>query len=1090
MILLLLLLTIQTSANQCFALVSEQTPGEVLEGLAQGEDRVVLLTLEEWSGESWTPVLVFDFLYDHKKSLALREAVDCSACIVNGNPYWLENAPLFPSMEHQYGAITALLKSLSIPEVLLLHSPPHNVPFRGEIQSSALQISRELSNQALELLARRLIKARSVRALVLCMEGDLALRLLLILQMSRLDYPITILLTQTAAWFDRTQTPDLPGRLLFLANRNCELADSMADSVTCLIHQRIAGFPDTSLSVLQLRPTSQEVVGSLDQGQTSLCVKCLKLIPVPPAGTRIATLQFSFNNGTTDPTGAPDSGEAQYYLGAELAVADINQSSDLLPFSSLRIFNVSLGLFEFDQEWVRKQLAGVTTQDLGIAFLHGHYSNVAIPLYSFLTGFNFTNPQFGADNSSPLLSAPTFSHYARVTISSSYTGVMFVHFIQQYGWTRFSLLGCDDLYCVELVRTLEQAAAEHRLEIVNNASTRILQTNATSYLPVLEDLVASKVRVVVLVMYGSLLNFCLETLYDLGMRRGDLIFLPVMWLVPDLFQGTEKAVHKRKEMLNGALQIYPATFLGPLGRDIQERFQQIYREEPAHFVCTNYDAVLLLAHALDYLRAIGAAYEETSVLSQQLRKARFTGCTGEVSLQEGERLPSVFDIQNAVIRENGEMEIVKVGLFKPLSTVLFSFSRNITWPDGTDTVPGDMRINPLDCPFEPKDIRKFWPAEVLEGGSITLLALLGLLSTAVIWRRCWQSGATAMHGRAEISLDDYLLFAAIGVEGVQYCFLGPALQQWSFEAQRFLVFVRWDLQRLFVYSHQLLMISVCASLGAVGLWAGLLLAAALGLKCTIAQWSYHLLPHLGNVSFVPIVFSLLSLMQCGQAATTQDTPGFTDTFLLEDCYLQCWEGCHLGLTIAGLLALATYVPSAVYLRPKWQEVQPTLHIPVSPAHLMVKSLYQLLIASSQRGLNHRNALAHSILFFILTTAYFAASVLRPAYGYGRANLWHLVSIWCVLWYSLVMMVSTYVSTAELVWAGLLIAGLGLVTAGAVLLQFFCLPPLLYRKKGISVVDLFRFQFSKEPQAHQLFAKKVPTVSPTDVTVCVTSNHLL
>lgn len=1080
-------------ALQYLGLISEQTPAKITQAIQQAE-----IPVQTIYTENLDEVLVFDFLYNRQKSLALREELRCSTCIINGNPYWLESAALLPSLEDQYAAIVALLKILSISEVLLIRGPTENVLFKGnDIISTTLEVSEEISNHALELLARRVIKAQSVRTLVLCAEGELALRLLQVLEASRLDYPITILLVQKASWFNKSLTPTLPGGILFITSQGCESAGSLTSVIACRIRQRIADVLETSsFTVLQLQSESSELVGSVYQDHAFLCFECLRWIPVSPVVTKVATLRFSFNNGIINPNGVIAPEEAQYYWGADLAVADINQSTELLPFCKLLIFNVSLGLFEFNAEWARQQLAQVTPADLGLAFLHGHYSNVAIPLYSFLTSFNFTRPQIAADNSSPLLSAATFPHYARVTISSAYVGVMYARFIKHYGWTRFSLLHCDDLYCTQLAKVLEQAATEYGLEIVTNASTRMLPTNMTSYpydyMHVFRELVDSKVRIVVLAMYGKTLTYCIEALYDLGMRRGDLLFLPVMWLVPQLFDDAAEDVHKRKELLSGALQIYPGAFLGPLGRDIQTRFQKVYGMEPAHFACTNYDAVLLLAHCLDYLRARGAAYEDTNVLSQELRKARFIGCTGEVTLQEGERLPAVFDITNVVVEESGKVTILKVGLFKPLSTVLLSFSRNVTWPDGTSIVPGDTRVNLLDCPFEYKDMREYWPAKALEAGSFILFGLLGLLVTVLIWRKCWHKGALAMQGRAEISLEDYLLYAAIGAEGVQYCYLGPHLQEWCFEAQRFLVFVDWDLRRLFVHSRKLLIISVATSLGAVGLWIGLLLAAALRLRCTLAQLGYYLLPQLGNVCFLPILVSLLSLLQCGQAASPQDSPRLADTYVLEDCYLQCWGGLHLGLTIPALLALAVYIPSAVYLRPKWQEVQQTLHIPVSPTHLMVKSLYQLMTVINQKELGQVSPLAHVIVFFLLTICYFSTSILWPPYGYGRANLWHIVSIICVLWYSLIMSISTYVDTKELVWVSVLISGLGLIVAVALLLQCLCIPSQLYRKKGISIVDLFRFQFSEEPQAHSLFVKNAPitTVSPADVHICVTTSNML
>ena len=72
---------------QSCALVSEQTPNEVVAGLRQTADLQVF-TLQEWKArESWSETLVLDFLYDLQQSLALKEFMQCDGCIENGNHY-------------------------------------------------------------------------------------------------------------------------------------------------------------------------------------------------------------------------------------------------------------------------------------------------------------------------------------------------------------------------------------------------------------------------------------------------------------------------------------------------------------------------------------------------------------------------------------------------------------------------------------------------------------------------------------------------------------------------------------------------------------------------------------------------------------------------------------------------------------------------------------------------------------------------------------------------------------------------------------------------------------------------------------------
>ena len=1067
------------------ALISAQTPAETITGIKHAQDIIHLSSIEAigTSGISDTD-LVFDFLANLTLSLALRDQIDCSAKVINGNHYELDAESLFPSAQVRIGVVAQLLAHLSISEVLLIHSPesisfPIPGAFNNEsiLRVSTLSISSQISGESLKLLMRKAVKMQAVRGMLLWMDGEFALKVLIALKASQLDYQVTVLLVEEASWFDRIQTPDLPGNILILAERGCEMTASASAFLTCRIRQRVSNTLDFDFTVLQLYQGSAEIIGAVVHNHTSLCLECLKWEAVSSLSTRAVTIQFSLNNGTDNPSGPGDHGEGQFYWGAMLAVDDINRGTDVLPFGTLKVFNVSLGLSKFDPDWARQQLQGVTIEDLGLVFMHGHYSNVVIPLYSFLTSMNYTRPQIGTDNSSPILSSPiAFPHFARVTVSGAYTGVMFARFIKRYGWTRFGLMHCDDLYCTQLALSLEQAAEAAGLEIVTNASTHMVPIDIPTYpydlIPTFQQFIDTKARILVLIMYGSTLNYCLEVLYDLGMRRGDLMFLPVMWLMPSLFVGTGESVRKRKELLSGAVQIYPGAFIGTMGKDIEERFIQRYGVKPPHFACTNYDGVLLLAHTLDYLRAIGADYEQTEVLSHELRKARFTGCSGDVSLQDGDRLPSVFDIQNAVVSDSGEVEIQVVGTYTPLSTVLFTFSSNITWPDGTSVVPGDTRFNPLDCPFEAKEMRDLMSALALELCCFAIFGLLAVLSTTLIWRKYWRKGAQTMQEPAEVSIEDYALFVTIGIEAVQYCYMGPAVPQWLVKADSYLRLVKWDLEKLLPTSSKLLLISVVSSLAAVCLWICLLTAAALRRRCGAIQLCYRLLPLLGNVCFLPIVTSLLSLFQCGQAASADPDPGLRDTYLLEDCYMSCWSEEHLKLTVPALLAFVIYVPSAVFLRPMWQETQETLHIPVSPAHLMVKSLYQLLTIVVNKALVHRSLLAYDIVFSALTAGYLSVSARCKPYGYGRANLWHFASLAFVLWYSVVVSLSSFLHTHELVWICLLSGGVIVLLTATQLLQVLFFPSKLYSKEGIPVVDLIRFQFSNRPQAFsRVFAMK-------------------
>jgi len=95
---------------------------------------------------------------------------------------------------------------------------------------------------------------------------------------------------------------------------------------------------------------------------------------------------------------------------------------------------------------------------------------------------------------------------------------------------------------------------------------------------------------------------------------------------------------------------------------------------------------------------------------------------------------------------------------------------------------------------------------------------------------------------------------------------------------------------------------------------------------------------------------------------------------------------------------------------------------------------------------------------------------------------------CVLWNSVV--VSANVHTSDWLWVSLLTVGLALLLGAAGMFQFLFFSSQLYRKKEISVVDLFRFQFSKESSVHQLFLRpsRISLACPSDVQLVI-SQHI-
>lgn len=85
---------------------------------------------------------------------------------------------------------------------------------------------------------------------------------------------------------------------------------------------------------------------------------------------------------------------------------------------------------------------------------------------------------------------------------------------------------------------------------------------------------------------------------------------------------------------------------------------------------------------------------------------------------------------------------------------------------------------------------------------------------------------------------------------------------------------------------------------------------------TLSSYSVLILPILGNMFYLPFISMFTSVFVCYE--TTGDDKD--DAFLAKDCYETCWEGDHMIYLGLAAFSLVVYVPVAVYMRPKWQEL--------------------------------------------------------------------------------------------------------------------------------------------------------------------------
>jgi len=757
-----------------------------------------------------------------------------------------------------------------------------------------------------------------------------------------------------------------------------------------------------------------------------------------------------------------------YYYGALLAVEQINATPGLLENFRLELFNFTAGVNIWNYTFVYRHLYPVRTQ-LGLAVLGGNGSGVTLGLQALLTSIGYKGPVIGSVNTADVLSdRQEFPSFVRVCGPDKRMTVVYLEMFKRFGWKHCGLFVTNETWGLGFRSVFAALAAQHNITIVNTMQVLpspiltldSLREHSANFL----DFIASKARVLVVVVNTNAI-FLIDYLYELGLRAGDLQVVANEWLLLNYFTTNDTQVNRRRsELLRGAIQITPVSFVGELGAHVRATYHEKYQVQAPVYACLYYDSVLAVALALDQVIRTGKDYVDPTVLMKSLRGSRFVGCTGTVTFdrETNDRSLMAYNILNAQFAGNHSYvtNITTVAVYDPTSTILFRTYTDLIWCDGTTKVPLALRVSTIGCPHEDRFDQDFAKGRYLLWSMCVTVGLLTALCTAVAWRVIWNHPLAQLHEQRELALNDVVVMLGICLELLQYLSLGPALPlPADFRKWVLLTTLDWEQRHTGLYVRVWLAVtsavgvSVLASL-VVLFNVDFLLERVPGARCIgeVCETAFYFCC---NWLFLPIVSIYLEVFTCVRAVG----PDFSDSYLQADCYERCWQDGHIVYVSISSVILLLYLPAAVVLKPLWQEIQPTLNIKAGPVFLMLQSMHQVCVLLLSKAVRRTSALVHCCLFLGLTAALLAFSLLTQSYNYRRTLFWYVLGLIALEWSSLLSLVSTLSNAAPNgLLIGLLAGGWGAIVLFGSIYQRLRIPSLLYRKKGVDTRYLFRFAF--------------------------------
>lgn len=769
-------------------------------------------------------------------------------------------------------------------------------------------------------------------------------------------------------------------------------------------------------------------------------------------------LAISIFNSTENPTLPPAADAMGIMKSANAALDDINKAHSFLPGFDLKSVGISFGIYEFDRAWAQARLEP-TLSTIGLGIVGSPASGVSIGVLKLLQDLGVERPMVSSSTSPVLSSTQDFPMFVRILMSDAYMAVMYLNFLVFFGWTRCSVLYMTgDIWSEGVYQYFQESAKTRKFTIANNADSRGIDDSMDpeKYIDQVQGLIDCKARVAVLILYTPQLTVILKMLYDRGIRTGDLVFLAIEWLTLDKVttaEEPEKLVFQ--ELLKGAITCVPHGFVGAKGAIITERLRNI---ELDYSDCLYYDAVLLLAHALRSMLLTGKDFEDPYLLSREMRASRFVACSGIVTFEPGtnDRSQMSFELNNLKYwADNDTWAIEKVVIYNPSSILLYKKAGDIQWFDGSSTTPSDIRPDP-PCPND-RELEAFPKGRSLLAGILVFIALVSGLIIWYIWKNWWQVRFSDLASPQEISVEDYIMFAGLGIEWLQLLGIGPDITEITSLVANVSHATSLNLSSLVYLERGTFWLVLDAVLSVCVSWFLAFAITVFNLWSRIGlQWLEPLaerwLPFIGDNSFLPIVSFLLNIYICDRSYSHN----FTSSVLNSDCFVECWQDSHWVYVAMVSVCLAVYIPVAVYTRPAWQRIQTNLHVKTHPFHLMMSTLFQIVLIIENKLIKKSSAFVYAWMYLATVGAMAILYCFNRPHNYRRVNLWHVTSYLAAIWMALVSVFSNLLENQGQN-QGLLLGGWSALLVFTVLIQRFFFPSLLFRRQK-DTRALFRFAF--------------------------------
>ncbi|CAG9309872.1 unnamed protein product [Blepharisma stoltei] len=667
----------------------------------------------------------------------------------------------------------------------------------------------------------------------------------------------------------------------------------------------------------------------------------------------------------------------------------------------------------------------------------------------------------------------TFPEFMTVIKDERFNSQVILDLAVIFGWKNVIVLYDDNnkntyLYFIALAEKLN-------IKIANRPELQKIDNNYTrDKYPVWKDwfaeIISLKLRLFVIFLSPPYALYIFESFYDAGLRQGDIIFLSNNRIAYGLSLETDNEQRRKLlELSYGGIAIAQTEWIGEYGETVKNGFVKKYGNQ-TDFGCWAFDAAMLLLNGIEFTIKQGENVKNYEVLNNNLRKQKFIGCSGTVSIESGGNQRSFPTLGIYSLRWDERIQSIYeelVGQYDINSAQLITLYKSILWYDNTTVIPTDTIVYENGCPFpKSKIINSNSGAKILYGISAAVV-IFTIITAFAVWKKFWKNiTIKQLSIAAHIHFEDYILMGIIAADFFQFISQGPDisdLYMWlskacSYSLIHFDSSVTGDIYWIYLYSA---MIIACFWIFSAFILIFKLKICDSWMLRYARKISLLLLPIIGNLLFVPMISVLLSIFQCDKGIGSS----ITDSFIKNDCTTYCWTQKYSIWGALSIIFLATYIPLTIYFREYYENVNDHINIKTNPLLIIEKSIFQVIIVSMSKTIKIYSESLHGLCCIMLILILIVISLKQNSYNYSRMNLWLIISYLAILWNFILSSLYWLTKFDSLLlwrmmqyslWLILLIAG--------IIIQCKWLPSLLITDKGADITIFFKFLMGSQVSA--------------------------